>query len=350
MMRGLFAMVLAVTIVTSPISAQQIEFGDVGLELGGRVQVQTFTSSVEGAAEDVFLRRARLKLNIRIGEAIEGRLQPEFAGAGTTLRDAYVRFNVTDDFAVSMGQFKRVFTNLELVSSTDLPIIERDGRIAGLADCPAVGGPCSLNRLTSKLGFDGRDVGLRVQAALGGGVGFQATVTNGEGANTSDVNDAKSVSGRLSLTRGDVTVGAFGAVHDHLESLPDGTGDTDYAPAGGVDLEIGDWRDGFHLLGTAVVGDNWRVGPEATFWSAHALVSYYAPLEAERLAGIEPLLRLGWADPDTGTADDGGFLVTPGLMLYVHGKNGISANVDVYAPEGDADTEWSFKLQTYLYF
>ena len=60
-------------------------------------------------------------------------------------------------------------------------------------------------------------------------------------------------------------------------------------------------------------------------------------------------MRLSHADPDSDAADDGGLLFTPGLMLYVTGKNKIGFNVDVYSPQ-TGDTEWSFKLQSFLYF
>ena len=37
-------------------------------------------------------------------------------------------------------------------------------------------------------------------------------------------------------------------------------------------------------------------------------------------------------------------------MLYFVGRNGLSLNLDWYSPDGDDDSEWSFKTQLYLYF
>jgi hypothetical protein len=38
------------------------------------------------------------------------------------------------------------------------------------------------------------------------------------------------------------------------------------------------------------------------------------------------------------------------MTLYVSGKNGLAANIDVFSPSGDGDTEWSFKLMTLFFF
>jgi hypothetical protein len=54
-------------------------------------------------------------------------------------------------------------------------------------------------------------------------------------------------------------------------------------------------------------------------------------------------------DPDIAHDDDGGAVVTPGLMFYLGGKNKIGANVDIYSPQS-GNTECSFKVQMFLYF
>jgi len=322
--------------------------------VGGRLHTQLATSSVEGTTSDVFIRRARVTVDVGAvcpagGSCfLDARVMPDFAGGRTALQDAYVRLNVDRALRVSFGQFKRAFSTFELSSSTDLPIVERDGRVDGVDLCAGVGGVCTFSRLTERLGFDGRDVGLRLEGRLGGRASYLGTVTNGEGLNTPDVNEGKSFSGRLDLEAVDgVAVGLFGGVHDHPGAVQD---DTDYGVAFGADVELGGWRDGFHLLGALSTGDNWRAGPDARFVAAQALISYYVPLDRPRLAGVEPLFRVGWADPDDDARDDAGLVLTPGVMVYVLGKNAVSANVDVYAPSGAADTEWSLKLQTYVYF
>ena len=97
-------------------------------------------------------------------------------------------------------------------------------------------------------------------------------------------------------------------------------------------------------------GDTWRLDPEATFLAAQGMVSYYVDTGRPRLAGVEPLLRVSWADADGDQADDAAVVLTPGLMLYFVGKNGLAGNLDFYSPEGGQDAEWSFKVQSFIYF
>lgn len=332
------------------LAGQAIRTGVADVTVGGRLQVQYRTSSVEDAVEEVFVRRARIRVDIRATEWIDARMEPDFAGGDATLQDAWVRFSLDPALRISMGQFKRAFSAFELASSTDLPIVERDGRVPGVGSCPGVGGTCSFSRLTEGLGFDGRDVGLRVDGALGDDFSYLATLTNGEGVNRPEVNPGKSVSGRLVYTAaGGVRVAGFLGVDDRLDE-EDGAPGSEYAGAGGVDVEVGTWRSGFHLLAGVVRGGNRAAGPDQSFTTVQALASWYRPTDHPRIAGVEPLLRVSWADPLSEGGGGTATLVTPGVMVYFAGKNGLSANVDIHAPPGDGDTEWSFKLMSYLFF
>jgi hypothetical protein len=339
----------ALSLAPSQASAQEISARDASIRIGGRLHSQYSASSVEAAESDFFFRRVRLIADISVTDFFSARVQPDFAGGETQLQDAYVRFNFSDGFRVSMGQFKRAFDLFELSSSTDLSIIERDGRVEGVSGCAGVSGACSYSRLTEKLAFAGRDQGVKVEIS-GGSVSFQGTVTNGTGINTSDENDAKSYSGRLSFgVSDDVTVSGQVGVHDYL----DPNEETAYAPAFGADVEFGGWRDGLHVQAAVATGDNWRVldasDEPVSFTTYQGVVSYYAPIDNPRFAGVEPLVRLSFADPNGDGADDGAVIFTPGLMLYVQGKNKIGFNVDVFSPQ-TGDTEYSFKLQAFLYF
>jgi hypothetical protein len=208
-----------------------------------------------------------------------------------------------------------------------------------------VSGICSLSQLTQQLLLDGRDMGLRLEGSHGRFI-YQTTLTNGPGNNVPDENDAKSFSGRLGFRIADgVTLSAFGAVHDALIDDEE----TLFFNAGGADLEIGTWREGVHVLAGVAGGENWLVDDFPAFMTAQILASWYRPLESTRFVGFEPHLRLGWGDGDRSTADDAGFLVTPGFMFYVSGRNGIAADLDYYHPQV-GDSEYSFKVQTFLYF
>jgi hypothetical protein len=339
---------VALSLPAAQLSAQEISARAADIRLGGRLHAQYSASSVGEAENDFFFRRVRLIADINVTDFFSARVQPDFAGGKAALQDAYVRFNVSDGFRVSMGQFKRAFDLFELSSSTDLSLIERDGRVEGVSSCTGVGGACSYSRLTEKLGFAGRDQGVKVEIS-GDAVSFQGTITNGTGINTSDENDAKSYSGRLSVDASDNVVlsGQF-AVHDYLD------GDENvYAPAWAADVEVGGWRDGLHLQAGIASGDNWKEldasGDAVPFMAYQGVLSYYVPLDDPRWAGVEPLARVSFADPNGDADDDGAVIFTPGLMLYVQGKNKIGFNLDVFSPQ-TGDTEYSFKVQAFLYF
>jgi hypothetical protein len=330
-------------------AAQEISARNADIRIGGRLHSQYSVSSVESAEDDFFFRRVRLIADISVTDFFSARVQPDFAGGQTQLQDAYVRFNFSDAFRVSMGQFKRAFDLFELSSSTDLSLIERDGRVEGVGGCPGVGGACSYSRLTEKLAFAGRDQGVKVEIS-GDRVAFQGTVTNGTGINTSDENDAKSYSGRLSFDVSDlITISGQVGVHDYLDPNEEAT----YAPAFGADVEIGGWRDGLHVQAAVAAGDNWQVlnpsDEPVSFTTYQGVASYYVPLDGPRMVGVEPLARLSFADPNRDGDDDGAVIFTPGLMLYVQGKNKIGFNVDIFSPQA-GDTEYSMKVQAFLYF
>lgn len=319
------------------------------IRFGGRLHTQYAMSSVESFNDQFFFRRARIIADITVSDFFDARVQPEFAGGATELRDAYVRFKFSDAFQLTMGQFKRPFDVFELDSSTDLSLIERDGRVGGVSGCGGVGGMCSYSRFTEKLGYSDRDTGLRVGGASGK-VAYEVAMTNGTGANEDDENDGKSFSGRVAVEVSEgVTVAGQLASHDHVH--PDG--ETARAGAWAADLTYGTWRDGFMLQAAVAGGDNWKKadvsGGEVKFMAFQGMASYYHPLDDARWAGIEPLVRVSWGDPDTNVDSDGGVVFTPGLMLYVLGRNKIGFNVDVWSPQ-DGDTEYSFKLQSFLYF
>ncbi len=349
-MRRIFVLLgMALCLASAEASAQEISSRAANLQVGGRLHSQYSASSVGAAHNDFFFRRVRLTLDMGVTDFFTARIQPDFAGGKTEVQDAYVRLNFSKAFRLSMGQFKRAFDPFSLASSTDLSIIERDGRVEGVDGCAGVGGTCAYGRLTEKLGFAGRDAGIRFELS-GGSVSFLGTVTNGTGINVSDDNDAKSYSGRVTLDVGsDVKVSGQYAAHDYVDDAEQNA----YAGAWSADVQFGGWRDGLLFQAAVVGGDNWKSldagGNEALFTAFQGVASYYVPLGHPRYAGIEPLLRVSYADPDGDAADDGAVIITPGLMLYVQNKTKLGFNVDVFSPQ-TGDTEYSFKMQAFLYF
>ena len=351
-----FALALSALLTATPLSAQSIGGRAAEITFGGRLHGQFSTSSVEGADANFFIRRARFTIDARIGERLDARVMPDFAGGGASLQDAYVRYRLTPSVRVSVGQFKRAFDLFELESSTRLPVIERDGRIPGFGGCPGVGRVCSYSRLTERLRFAGRDVGVKLDGPLGESGTFMVTLTNGTGVNTSDENGGKSISGRVAFdVADDIVIGANVGVHDWVFEQPTpALESTEYALAGGADVMVGRYGGGPLLMASVVFGDNWEIldpsGDEQGFVAAQVIGSYYHELvSTDALHGIEPVLRLSYGDPNRDGADDGALLLTPGVHVYFSGRNRFGVNLDVYSPE-TGDTEFSFKAMTYVYF
>ena len=336
---------LALLFVAPGLEAQaQISARGADIRLGGRLHSQFVTSSVDGVGSQFFQRRARLITDVTVGDVWSARVQGDFSGGSTELVDAWIRYNFSSSFRVSVGQFHRAFDLFERTSSTRLSVIERDGRVAGAPGCTAVGGVCTLNRLTSKLAYGGRDQGVRVEIN-GDRLSFVGTVTNGTGTNEADENGAKSLAGRVEFAASDdVTVGGAISRHDYVSG-----DDTEYGTAWTADVQFGGWQDGFMAQASVSGGDNWKVTDSPSFMGWMAIASYYAPISEGRIQGIEPVLRVSAGDPNTDVDDDGGFVFTPGLMMYVGGRNKFGFNVDVYSPQG-GDTEYSLKFQSFLYF
>jgi hypothetical protein len=343
----------AVALVLLVPTAAQAQFRVSGrgatLTVGGLVQPQYSLSSIDGATNDFRVSRARLRAEVSVNDFLGGRVLTEFGGGSGRILDAYLQLDFSEGFVASVGQFKRAFDLFELPSPADLPEIEKDGRIEGYGACPAVGSLCSYHRLTGQLMYAGRDIGVRV-AGASGSVSYMATFTNGTGLNTTDENGRKSASGRATFAvNEDVRVSGQVALHDYVD--PAGNQN---ALAFGGDVELGTWRDGLHVRGAIVAGDNWQIleagtFDPATFLSFQGIATYYFPHDGERLVGIEPLARLSFGDPDTDVDDDGGLLFTPGVMFYISGRNRIGANLDIYSPQ-TGDKEFSLQVQSTLYY
>ena len=348
------ATALVLVAVTFQNVQAQVEISARGAQVrfGGRLHSQFATSSAEeGKSTDFFTRRARFTLDIGVSDLLDARVQPDFGGGELELKDAYFRLNVSSGFRFSVGQFKRAFDIFELNSSTDIVVVERTGRIHGMSGCAGPGGTCTLSRFTEKLAYSDRDIGFKADGSIGDRLSYMATLTNGTGTAGSDENSGKSLAGRMTLRLADgVSASANISRHDFVGPH----GEAEAATAFGADLEIGGFRSGTHLQVGLIGGGNWRLhrspgGEVPSFLTAQAILSRYVPLQSDSFEAVEPVARVSWGDPDRGTARDGGLLLTPGLFLYVAGKNRIGANLDIYDADGGS-REFSFKLQTYLYY
>ena len=321
------------------------------VRFGGRVQIQYETGNGD-QAPSFHLRRVWATLDASAGDLVDARAQTD-AQNGQAL-EAWMRLNLSESFRLQFGQIKRGMSGFWYVANFDLPVIERDARIPGLDECPGVGGTCTFGQYTFSLGLDSYEPGMVVSGALGEAASYRLQVSNGDGLGRSDANARKSLTGQLTL---DVREGSrltfYGSLDD--KTLPDGIS-TSY-PAVGIEWETGTWRSGPHLLVGAVRGTNWKVAEDAPFLAFQALGLWYRELERSRFAAIEPMLRISWAASEDMQADRaGGIAITPGVMLYAVGRNGIAANLDLYRPLGARRAEsrgaWyhSLKVQAFARF
>jgi hypothetical protein len=351
---GVAAVGLTAVAVAPPAWAQvEIKSKAIEITLSGRVHMQwNQTSSTNAAvASTFFVRRARLTAEVKINDFISGKIQPEYGEGTVGLRDAYVDLTFDPAFRIRAGQFKRPFDRFELVSSTQILVIERAGGVRGVPDCSGISNVCSFSRFTEKLNYSDRDLGV----AIGGRVSrliWSASVTNGEGPNdVVDENGTKSYSGRLEYRYGGLVVGAHIGAHDYPN---DSTGTDEYAVAFGGDVDWGGYEQpGPHVQAGFVYGDNWKnlTTPDPSkFASAQGIATYLFPIRENRfMYGIEPVARVSWGDPDTDVSGDDGWLFTPGLVLHFTGRNKFAINVDIWSPAA-GETEYSAKAQLYLHF
>jgi hypothetical protein len=337
-------------------SRAQVEIRSRAMRLTatGRIHTQYNTTSVPGELATQFIvRRARFVAEVKVNDVVDGKVEPDFGEGKIDLKDAYVRFNLAPALRLKFGQFKRPFDIFQLHSSTETLIIERAGDIRGVSTCAGPGGLCTFSRFSERLKYADRDVGVMVDGTSASGkVSYAVSMTNGAGRNTGDENGTKSYSGRVELQpTGRIRLGGHLGIHDYVNDV---TTDDDYAVAAGADIEVGDFDAGVHLHAGVLAGQNWQnldaTGDPSTFATAQIALAYKQPLaNSEVVEAIQPLGRVSWGDPDSDGADDAGWLFTPGLVLFVSGRNKIAANVDIWVP-ALGSTEWSFKMQSYLHF
>ena len=237
--------------------------GDFALRLRSLVQADSRTYGGEGPEADGFLvRRARLELTGTVHGEFDFRVMPDFSGAGTTLLDAWLRWNVSPAFQVQVGKVKLPI-GLEREQSREHNLFHEFGY------------PTSL--------VPNRDVGVNVQGKLASGaLAYYLGVFDGtaDGASVvTDVDADREVAGRLFATpfAGGASAGK------HLGFGVAGTyGSRAGAPA--AYRTIGQqtffrWRDGVANDGAA-----WRVVPQLHYYRGPAGVLAEYALSSQELA------------------------------------------------------------------
>lgn len=323
-------------------------------------------------AVDLFLRRVRLKVDVRLNDWIEARVQPDFAEVDEfRLRDAYGRLNLQPGAEhpharITVGQFKRPFDGFQLASSADILTIERDLDVPGVPQEVAL----SFDELTTRNRLSDRDIGVMVDGFTPDGrVRYWLGAFNGRGTNDNgDLDTEKQVVGRLAV---DLRAGSLplevalaGAVTDVPFTRADGQLDARYFGALEAWAELGAPGGGPHVQAGVVAGKNALEGegggapdleggePLASMLAWQAIGSYgIAVDDSYFFEAVEPVLRITMADPNTGLGDDIVWGLTPGVQIGFAGRTELAVNWDIVLFASDAlDSEGSFKAQLQIGF
>jgi hypothetical protein len=340
--------VAAVALLPSSARSQTVHVKGIdSLHVKANLQVQFNTTSTDDEpSSEWLLRRARLGVRGWIAGWIRADLEGDFGRRSARLTDGYVTLAFAPVFTLRLGQYKKPFNAHELVSSRELLVAERDGAPRG------TDGP-TPDALVDELGYSNRDIGFEWDGKRGR-VGWVAGFWNGAGDNVSEADDGKQFAGRLNVevAPGWTVSGAWAG--KRISEPPDAP---DAAWYDAVELAVtgGKYAEpGWKALGQLMAGDNWDPdlggGDEASFLALQGIVGYHVPVfSVPYLVGVEPIVRVGWADPDTDADDDQALLATPGVNLYLHEHVKTQIQADFLSP-GEGDGEVALRVHTVLEF
>lgn len=338
----------------------EVESKATKVTITGRVQALWSHSTIDGDPSNEFLlRRARLAIKLSVNDWVSGIVEPDFAVVDqkVDLKDAYFKMEPHDNFSITVGQTKRRFDIFELTSSTQMLIIERDGRI-GRQKVP------SYSLLTEDLGYADRDIGVFVAAHDGDErINVEAGLTNGAGANKRAEFSRKAFQGRVSvkpIAETDLMLNVATSVKPYDNGTA--TDSLKYAAAFEGSVEYGNFKSGPHVQAGVVVGKNYKLplvaGDPPSFTAVQGIAAYkHAMSNSKWFEAVEPLVRVSYADPNTDVDDDGGIVVTPGVNLFVVNRTRLALNADIFIPQESSapmapkeKTEVGIKAATWLYW
>ena len=342
-MKMVLGAVLAVGLATSAAAAQEAAYPQ--FVIGARLQTQFYAFDNDnqtrtGSSSNFFLRRARIQVNAKLRENVSLVIQPSFEGGratGVRLRDAYIDLRLTPAssrtaFTIRTGAEKKPFGRYELLSSNNLPSLERNaGR--GLL-------PVASNNLFETAGYIATDLGASVilahKLAEGRHLTFQLGGYNGQGESINDVNGSKSfgVQALADVTK-KLMLGVALFSHDGIVALTPTVSDSSFRNQA-VNLEVQWGKPGDQ--GLFVVAD-YMAGEDFTkdlhsMKGLSVVAAYHArTATAKRLFAVEPVVRFDWADPDGKVAANASTLISAGVNLYLTAKAQIRLMLETQNPE-----------------
>jgi hypothetical protein len=361
---------MALSAAVSPLSAQQ-PAGEAPkyptFEVHGRMQLQGYAfddndlAGTEGGANgpesNFLIRRARIEVLGRISERVSFFIQPSFEAPRNRvrLRDAYVDMQLTKPGASlsaigRAGQEKRPFGRYELLSSNNLPSIER-GAGGGLAIASS-----SIDLFTAN-GFLAHDVGVSARAELPVGahrLEVKGGVYNGQGESFNDINGAKSWGVRATMgVFGKLNVGASYADHETAQLLdpdvPNGpVGPTVRNQGFGLDFLWGaPGAPGLLLIGDYMNGED-TTAARTPIEGGQIVAAWHFRMEHPRalMYALEPVVRADWSTDNADDPDRDLFLFSVGGGLYFSPRTHLRVMWETQRPADDAREETSgFRAQ-----
>lgn len=322
--------------------------GAMEITIGGRVQTQFNTTTIfSEPPSELILRRARLEFDVRVNDLISGEIDPDFAGDEVTLKDVYLKLNFSPAFQVLTGQAYKPFSLIEQTSSTRILPIERGLRVRGL-------GAVDEYAIVNSLDYSDRDIGVQVMGEPGFmplGFTYQAGVFRGPLHGSSNIDDSYQYAARVTVQPLDVvTLGGGWSSRDFLEAPVDESDPFVRGHAFEVDLEVGTFAPGLHMLGEIAWGDA-EPATGRDFFGAQGWLAWRSEPVARWITAVEPIFRASYGEID-GSDGTTSTLLTPGLNVHFGGRNRFMVNYDfvLLAADVEDDTEGSFKAQMQLAF
>jgi hypothetical protein len=347
------------------------------IKLSGRLQEQFYYFSNEdyaataGPQSNVFTRRARIEARGQISENVSLYIQPSFEGgrnlssvattctstpvgpgggtpvltcrttgrSGLRLRDAYIDVRFSPEASKSglylrAGQEKRPFSRYELVSSNNLPSIERGGG-QGLL-------PRASNDLFGSAGFLSHDVGasVRLEHKLDDVrlITLKLGAYNGQGESLNDVNNKKSFGARgtVGITE-KLEVGGSWFAHDGIVTIG-GVPDSSFTNyAFDIDAQWGKPGDeGLFALAEYLHGND-ASASKFTMRGLQGVAAYNVRMKSPTswLYAIEPALRVDLADPNTDADDDRVTTITGVFGIYMSSRAQFRVGYERQSFQGD---------------
>lgn len=348
------AIALLLLACAAPAAAQGFTLASdsLRLTLSGRVQTIFNTTDVPRfASTEWVLRRVRLEANVRVNRLVSGKVQPEYAGSRVQLKDAFIRLDLHPALHLLAGQANRPFSLVNLTSSTRMAPIERGVRIRGVT------GARDHYALVTELGYADRDVGLQAGGTLPGvpgAVTYAAGVFNGPlRGEVPSANGVQYVARIAARPAGPVRVGAAWSQRRFVEDPGASTLVLRGGSAWEVDVELGSDRGGPRLVAEVAAGDS-DPFQGARFRAAQGWAAYRTGALGTSISAVEPFVRVSYGDPDAGDRAvlpdvTGGTLVTPGVNLWLGGRNRVAVNWDAWNPES-GEARSSLKVLFQLVF